>query len=285
MNILSNCRFCKSSNIKQLRAIASHCFENSYQLYHCNNCLSKFHNPKEHPVDLDLMYQELSTAEGRFKADVPFTKNKVWKKQVKIIQNELGKIPESVIDVGCRSGDFLMHFDKSVAKEGVELSKHSAEIAESRGIKVYQNFAENIKFEKNYEVVSCYALLEHLEHPLILIENLKKITSENGLLVILIPFHECLKQKILSFFGVKWHMYSPPEHLNFFSTKYLNSLIEAEGEFKLINKTITSGGLINPFRKVPVLKRAFSLFMAIWDASPLNKLPIFDHMYLYYRKN
>lgn len=285
MNGISNCRFCDSSKINVLKPIASHCFDNSYQLYHCDNCLSKFFNPNEHSVDLDKMYQELSTAEGRFKADVPFVRNKVWAKQVKIIQNELGKTPSSIIDVGCRSGDFLMHFNKEVEKEGVELSKFSASIAEARGIKVYQDFAENIQFNKTYEVVSCYALLEHLEHPLVLIENLKKITSQNGLLVIAIPLHECLKQKVLSFFGVQWHMYSPPEHLNFFSTKYFNGLIENSGEFTLINRTITSGGLINPFRKIPVLKRAFSLFMTIWDASPLNKLPIFDHMYLYYRKN
>ena len=285
MNQLSKCRFCSSSDVKVSKRVKSHHFKEQYSLYHCYNCLSYFFNLKEHQVDLESMYDELSTAEGRFKVDVAFKKNRVWSNQVKFIENQLGRTPKSIIDVGCRSGDFLMHFDKSVSKEGVELSKLSASVAEKRGIKVYQDFAENIKFEKTYEVVSCYALLEHLEHPLVLIENLRKITDNNGLLVIAIPLHECLKQKILSFLGVRWHMYSPPEHLNFFSTSYFNSIIENNGEFTLINKKITSGGLINPFRKIPLLNKAFSLLMIIWDASILNRLPIFDHMYLYYRKN
>jgi len=60
-----------------------------------------------------------------------------WTKEE--IQKILGKNPESILDIGCKTGDFLMHFDSPI-REGVEVSKKHADIAKKRGLHIYNNF-------------------------------------------------------------------------------------------------------------------------------------------------
>ncbi len=79
-------------------------------------------------------------------------------------------------------------------------------------------------------------------------------------------------------------MYSPPLHINFFSREKLDKTL-AECGFELLNRRYTSGGLFNPLRHIVILNRVAS--RVIWefeDHTPINRLPIFDHMYSYYKK-
>ena len=177
-----------------------------------------------------------------------------------------------------------MHFDSTIIKEGVELSEQYSEVCKQRGIKVYSDFVENIDFKEKYDVVSCYALLEHIVEPIELINKLKTLVNKDGLLIILVPWHECLKEKILYFLNIQWHMFSPPEHLNFFSKKILHDVVTKENDFKLVKFEYTSGGIFNPFKNIPILGKGFGVIMRIYDKSFMNKIAIFDHIYLYYQK-
>jgi hypothetical protein len=79
-------------------------------------------------------------------------------------------------------------------------------------------------------------------------------------------------------------MYSPPQHLNFLSRRMLDAVM-AESGLELARRRYTSGGLFNPCAAVPVFGRRVAQGMTLWDAfSPLGMLPIFDHMYSYYRR-
>ena len=73
-----------------------------------------------------------------------------------------------------------MHFPDSLVREGIELSKNSAEIAKKKGLVVYQDFAENINFDNQYDVVTCYAVLEHLLDPLTFLDEVSNIVSSKG---------------------------------------------------------------------------------------------------------
>lgn len=282
---LNECRFCNSKNINILKPIKSPYVNKSYLLYHCKECNSKFFNPEEHSVSLDKLYEDFATKKYQAMLTAPFKKNRMWNQQKNIILKILNKEPASVLDVGCRTGNFLLHFGEQTKKEGVELSAQYAEVCKKRNITIYADFIENINFKHQYDVVTCYALLEHIVDPIPLINNLKKLVKPNGIFVVLVPWHECLKEKLLYKLGIQWHMFTPPEHLNYYSKKILDDIITAEKDFKLIKHHSTSGGLINPFKSTPLLGKAFSLFMFLVDSSPINKMPIFDHLYLYYKKN
>jgi SAM-dependent methyltransferase len=277
------CKICQSNQTTILRKVKSPHSDLDYYLYYCLNCKSRFFNPLEHDVDFQEFYQTLSQNHQATRQPV-FQKKKSWidlrNKLIKILGNK----PASILDVGCRTGDFLLHFDDDIHREGVELAEDFAQIARERGLVVYNDFIENIRFNKKYDIVSCLAILEHLVDPNKFLDTINDLVEKDGLLVILVPTFECLKEKILFLLNIRWHMYRPPEHLNFFSRSYLNEFMIRKG-FYLVRREFTSGGLMNPFSSNILLRKIIGKIFYYYDRSPLNRLPIFDHMYSIYVKH
>jgi len=178
-----------------------------------------------------------------------------------------------------------MHFDAGIEKYGIELSKSSAEVAIKRGLNIYEEFIENIDFkDKKFDAVTCYAILEHLKDPVPILDRLTQLVEENGVLVIMVPYLHSFKAQLLYKINFRWHMFSQPEHLNFYSKVFLDKFISEKG-FVLRKTKYTSGGMFNPFKKIPIASKVFGKFMNFIDFyTPINQISIFDHMYLYYQK-
>ena len=274
-----NCKFCNSKDCLVIKKIYSSYNLKEYHLYTCNHCNSFFFNKDQYHMPLEDLYDDLSKKRGNFPEQ--FTPNKSWQKQAKLIP-QLMKFPlTSILDIGCRTGDFLLHFDLKIKKEGVELSKYFASIAQNRGLKIHHDFVENIKFDYKFDVVTCYAILEHLEYPIKFLNKINTLINPGGLLVVLTPTHQCLKRKWLDTIGGSWHMYIPPEHLNFFSRKFLDQYLNNRG-FQLIHRFYTSGGMIDPFPKIKIVNKVVKKIIELGDYGWLKKYAIFDHMYSYY---
>jgi SAM-dependent methyltransferase len=277
-----NCKFCKSQRTISIKRILSPYVNLKYTLYQCQTCKCRFFDIGEHDVDVEALYEGFSIKHNA--AAASFKKSLYWKRQVRRIEKLLGKGISSVLDIGCRTGDFLMHFPNKLVREGVELASNSAEIATGRGLTVYSDFVENICFHKQYDIVTCYALLEHLKDPVTFLDKLSNIVSSGGGLVIMIPTYECLYRWMIDMFALgRWHMYSPPEHLNLFSKEFLDKRLGSS--FKLVDRYWSSGGRINPLRNVPLARSSLRRIITFIDEyPPINKLPIFDHLYSYYVK-
>ncbi len=279
-----NCKFCKSDRVNVAKRVKSPHFNQLYTLFECNDCQCRFFDVNEYlEIDLPKIYEKLAEKSGNNYTE-KFREDRYWANQVKKITSLIGRKPISVLDVGCRTGDFLMHWENSVAVEGVELSRNSAQIAGKRGLVVHNDFLENISFCKKYEVVTCYAIIEHLVNPLVSLDKLAMIVAPEGILVIMIPTYQSLKRWLIdTFTSIRWHMYSPPEHLNYYSTKFLDNYLYNKG-FNLKCRYWTTGGMFNPFLKIPKINHLFARAMHYYDQTFLNKLPIFDHLYSTYRK-
>jgi len=175
-----NCKFCGSNKIKLVKKIQSPYVNHKYILYQCIDCKCRFFDIEEHNVDIENIYEKYSIKHNKEVSNFQFKKSFYWTRQVQRIEKILGRKASSVLDVGCRTGDFLMHFPDSLVREGIELSKNSAEIAKKKGLVIYQDFAENINFDKQYDVVTCYAVLEHLLDPLTYLDEDSNILSSGG---------------------------------------------------------------------------------------------------------
>jgi len=276
------CKFCNSTDVIRSKSIYSPFYpEKKYILYECKHCLSRFFDVYQYDVSIQELYEKLATSKKNL--SMTFLKSQYWEDQKRSIIQILKKTPKSILDVGCRTGDFLLHFDDAILREGVEISNYCTEIANKRGLKIYNKNLESINFNKKYDLVSAYNILEHLIDPLSFLDKLSSIINKNGLLVILIPTHESLREKLLMRFHKRWHMYVPPEHLNFFSTRFLDSYLH-KYNFKLIKRYNSSGGIFNPFKRIPVINGLFNKFMYFVDKSFINRFPIFDHLFSYYKK-
>lgn len=276
------CKFCNSSNVIHYKSINSpHYPEKKYILYECKHCLSRFFNIYQYDISINELYEKLATSKKNL--SIEFLKSLYWEDQKRIILQILKKSPRSILDVGCRTGDFLMHFEDTIIREGVEISNYCTEIANKRGLRIYNDNLESINFDKKYDIVSAYNILEHLIDPLSFLDKLNSIINKNGLLVILIPTHESLREKLLMRFNKRWHMYVPPEHLNFISKRFLDSYL-SKYNFQLIERYYSSGGIFNPFKRIPLINALFNKFMYFVNKSFFNRLPIFDHLFSYYKK-
>lgn len=276
------CKFCHNNNVIYKKSINSPYYpDQKYILYECKHCLSRFFDIHQHDISINELYEKLATTKKNL--SVKFLKSQYWEDQKRIISQLLKTTPRSILDVGCRTGDFLMHFENTVIREGVEISNYCNEITNKRGLRIYNENLEGINFNRKYDIVSAYNILEHLIDPLRFLDKLSSIVNKNGILVILIPSHESLIEKLLMRFRIKWHMYVPPEHLNFFSKRFLDSYL-SKYNFKLLKRYYSSGGIYNPFKRIPLLNALFNKFMYFVDKSFFNKLPIFDHVFSYYKK-
>lgn len=277
-----NCKLCHSDLTSIIRIIKSPHIKSDYNLYQCSHCKSRFFDHQQYEIDFRDFYRNISQ-EHEATINPAFKEKQSWIDLKNILIKLLGKKPESILDVGCRTGDFLLHFEDDIHREGIELADEFADIAKQRGLTIYNDFLENITFDKKYDIVSCLAILEHLIEPVKFLNMVNELVDDNGILVILVPGYECLKEKILLLLNVKWHMYSPPEHLNFYSRDYLDDIMLSKG-FSLIRREFTSGGLINPIKSIKIIRKLIAKLFYNYDRSLLNRIPIFDHMYSIYKK-
>ncbi len=272
------CKLCGSEQAYDYKKVTSPVNSLSYTLFKCRKCGSNHFLADEHEVDLQTMYDGFVS-----RADFPleFTPSRKWETEKRRVEKILRHPANSVLDVGCRTGDFLMHFPEGSLRVGIELSTDFADIATRRGLKIYTDFIENINLSESFDVVSCYAILEHLEKPLVFIDSLTSLVKEKGVLVIMIPSHQTMKTRVLSAIKSPWHMHSPPEHLNFYSRYFLDSYLKEKG-FKKVSRRYSSGGML--FFQKGILAFIEKYIALLIDRSFLSRIPIFDHMYSYYVK-
>jgi len=97
-------------------------------------------------VDIENIYEKYSIKHNKGVRNFQFKKSIYWNRQAQRIEKILDRGISSVLDIGCRTGDFLMHFPDSLVREGVELSKNLAEIAEKKRISNISRFCGKYKF-------------------------------------------------------------------------------------------------------------------------------------------
>ena len=128
---------------------------------------------------------------------------------------------------------------------GIKLSEEARKVAEQKGIKAYKSLDDAAFPNGFFDVVTMFAVIEHLSEPKEVVKVLAEVLKEDGLFVIMTGDAKSLKA---TYKAEKWHMYRPPEHLYFFCAKSLNFLMDLF-EFRKIKTIYTDGGMTRvPFR-------------------------------------
>ncbi len=223
------CPICKSDKIKYYSQ------KNGHKLYECKVCDLLFVWPV--PQNLSEIYGESYFKAGNEKKEFGYVNYDDDKKAMRSTFIEYLKIIENlspikkIFDVGAATGYFLnLARERGWQTAGAEISEYAGEAARARGHNVV-NRLEGLEFKEEFDAVTMWDVLEHLNDPANYLVVVKKILKVNGLLVINTVDRGSYWARIC---GKRWPLILPPEHLFYFSKKNLDLLL-ADNGFEILS--------------------------------------------------
>ncbi|MFH1506862.1 MAG: class I SAM-dependent methyltransferase [Candidatus Omnitrophota bacterium] len=199
----------------------------------CRNCGMVSVNPHINQAGLNLFY---STYLGnRFKDKRLFNDRKeMYKLEYEFLSNFISG--GSVLDVGCSGGFFLNEFDKNRwIRRGVEIDPGTAAYARNKfGIDVIAGNFPDLNLGKNkFDLIVFRGVIEHCINPENYFKKCAAVLKNKGMLFITAtPNVESFCAEI---YREKWRLFTPIEHIHFFSVGLLNRMLEPLG-FKLLER-------------------------------------------------
>jgi len=149
--------------------------------------------------------------------------------------------PMRLLDVGCLDGVAVSIFNElGVRAEGIDPSSEAVEIGRRNGLNLHVGYLHELEFpESSYDVVTLYEVIEHLEKPVDLFEEIARILKSGGVLVVgtgnVDSWTAKFKKEKWDFFG----LYSRGGHVSFFSPRTLGYLAQKTGFEVIFSRTYT----------------------------------------------
>lgn len=136
--------------------------------------------------------------------------------------------PGKMLDVGAAAGFILKGFcDDGWQGVGLEPNTAMAKYGqETLGLDVRVGSLESFNTQEKFDLVSLIQVAAHFYDPRGAFEKIKKITNENGYLLIETWNRGSMSAKI---FGKNWHEYSPPSVLHWFTKESLTDFAKEFG--------------------------------------------------------
>lgn len=146
-----------------------------------------------------------------------------------------------VLEIGCNNGEFLHQLrlaypDKKFELYGIDPNSDNVASATRKGVIVHQGLADHESAqacfaEQRYDLVLCFELIEHLNHPGRLLKKIHQSLADGGKLLITTPNIEgmaCMLAGYNQDFPLA-HAISPPAHIQGFSRVSLGVLAHRLG--------------------------------------------------------
>ena len=117
------------------------------------------------------------------------------------------------LDIGCGIGDYLQNSNNCI---GVDINIHNIQYVNNLGFEAYLIKEDKIPFpNKHFNSIILDNVLEHIENPKPLLDEIKRISSKDAILIVGVP-------------GIKGFK-RDPTHQIFYDAKSLETLIKQFG--------------------------------------------------------
>lgn len=188
------------------------------ELLECDACGFQFFDPAQ--AGDGLFYQKLAVENGvYYNASRPEFRD--------AISHAKKKGYQSVLDLGCGSGNFLdLARDSGLSTTGMELNEQAAEFARGKGHDILPGILTEeflAHHTRRYDMVTLFQVVEHLSDPIGLLKLAKQLVNDGGTLMFSVPNRRGQYQ----FFPLDPHQW-PPHHISRWRTT----------DFKPVAKTI-----------------------------------------------
>jgi SAM-dependent methyltransferase len=225
------CSACGSHDYAPYDVELNYWLPQDYTYAKCNACNFVYVNPRPTPQEVEDIYTahtnpfDQEEYEG-LDVELP-TLMRLVRRLKKIVPQ--GKI----LDMGCGRGDFLhIAKDHGYEVQGSDLSTADGPYPD---VPIFKGFLMDANFPSEaFDIIVTRNTLEHIYDPNEDLRELNRLLKPGGVLYVKVPhvkFEEGWRCR--AFFGFK-SLFTPPVHLNHFSTFTLNRILERNG-FQLIS--------------------------------------------------
>lgn len=234
--IRENCPVCQGTDVYKVTEKQGSSVLEMFSVYRCNNCSCAYvHDPinKKH---LDEIYSEQYFSGGGMDETVDYLENLdrqdfFFEKYDYQIGSELSqyKIKKDWkwLDLGCALGNTLdWAFDRySVETYGVEFSELGRNISSSKGHRILGKTIEEVssEFEGQFDIITCYEVLEHLYEPDQVMSSISRLLKDGGV------FHYSTGAPPKDLLMGSWSYLRPEVHITFYSPKCMKELFSRHG--------------------------------------------------------
>lgn len=228
---VTNCPICGSEKINPLFNCTDHTVTNeSFTIAQCEVCELSLTSPRPAEDSIGSYYLSDNYISHSGGGKNIFDRIYVlargitlrWKKNI-LEKNTTG---QSLLDVGCGTGNFLSFMNKNRwYVEGVEPSPLARKTAENQiGKKI---LADIKQVEKNdFDAITLWHVLEHLYDPNAVLQSLKSRLKDSGTIFIAVPNHKAYDAL---HYQQNWAGYDVPRHLWHFSPDNMKTLLKKNG--------------------------------------------------------
>jgi 2-polyprenyl-3-methyl-5-hydroxy-6-metoxy-1,4-benzoquinol methylase len=234
-------------------------------LNHCSNC------------DFSI-YAPTVVGNGEFYADITSTKHNYYNQNKWEFRQAINDIRKDaslrILDVGCGNGYFLdsLHVAlPDVETYGYEISTDLAQEARNKGLPIYTGvFPEHLLADGKsqfFDMICIFQVLEHVENPMQVLSDAKKLLSPDGKIIIAVPDIDGPVGKYFRFM----YMNMPPHHVSFWNQSVLQHAAEQIGMIVESVRFEPLADYLYPSYLAPILK-GFLPFQ--WWKTLVHKLRI-----------
>jgi SAM-dependent methyltransferase len=221
------CPICGSGKVSDLLVAPDrfHARKEIYRLIRCQSCRSVWLASPPKPEEMGRHYTEqyhrdiVAAGEGSAASR--------WKNQVKLISSY--KREGVILDIGCSSGGFLSTMKGPAWNlRGIEIEESTAQRCRATtGAEVFVGDAlEAPFFPANFDVITCFDVLEHLHCPRQFLTKVLEWLKPGGIFYAIMPNIDSWEARL---FGTYWYGLELPRHLFHFSPASLRYLMREVG--------------------------------------------------------
>lgn len=138
--------------------------------------------------------------------------------------HEVAPPPATILDIGCDKGYFIdeaRRYGYDVA--GVELSDSANEYTKRLKLDVKKDIGH---FEKKFDIVTMWHVLEHIPDPLEYLLKVKTKLNDSGRFFVRVPAIESFWSRLMK---DKWEWFQPDNHIFHFGVESLSYLLKEAG--------------------------------------------------------
>ena len=277
---VTNCPLCLSGDSVEIYKI------DGFTYHECQSCDSLYTKPTLRQDVLESLYSDGTYQvyqDSLVKTSLDLRKGVLEERKHSQIQSLVGQSTPSLLDVGCGGASFLDVCKKNGWEvEGIDPSPSSSKVAlEKYNIKVHHGDFNDMEFEKRFDVITLWGVLEHMSDPISALSKVVSLLKVGGILAFEVPSADCFLSEYLRKYNFSPTRYIESGRHNIFFSKKLIRKIAAR--FNLELALIESNGLdIQTILLTEFDKETTNNILNVQDV--LNDLLLGDHYRVFLRK-